>query len=84
MRKFWLVWNGRGWSDAREHMPRHEHATRESADAEAQRLARLVPGSRFFVLEALRYWEKDDVKVVDLTEPQRDPITGDVLGEYPF
>ncbi|WVR18321.1 hypothetical protein y223_00041 [Bordetella phage PY223] len=43
--KFWLVWcEGKG-------MPTHKHKTFESAQREAERLARKFPGYEFHVLE---------------------------------
>lgn len=70
MKKFWLVWNGR--TERPLDIPRFEHLDRYSADKEAQRLARLHPRCKFFVLEALRYWEKNDLRVVDLGDPVDD------------
>lgn len=44
---FWMVWNPQG------HAPTFQHITVESARAEAERLSRLNPGHRFYVLSAL-------------------------------
>ena len=41
---FWLVWNSNGYP------PNYRHETRQSAELEAERLARLTPGARFYVL----------------------------------
>jgi len=43
---FWLVWSKRGGKS------RFIHATESQAQAEAQRLASLIPGRRFIVLRA--------------------------------
>lgn len=43
----WLVWN----PNAR--LPRYEHGSRDSAAAEAKRLAKLHPGERFYVMEPI-------------------------------
>lgn len=45
--KFWMVWNPDGRA------PTRMHGTRETADAEAERLARSCPGNTFFVLKAV-------------------------------
>lgn len=46
-KKFWMVWNPNG------RQPRYEHINRQSADMEAERLARDNPGEQFFVLKAV-------------------------------
>lgn len=43
---FWLVWN-----PASPKTPRYRHASRESADIEAFRLAREHPDQAFYVME---------------------------------
>lgn len=53
-------------------IPRFEHLDLESADKEAQRLARLHPGCKFYVLEAKRYWEKTDIRFVNLKDDDSD------------
>lgn len=50
---FWMVWNPQGTQ------PVHQHETEQSAIAEAERLARLNQGQRFYVLEAT------ELRVVD-------------------
>lgn len=46
---FWLVWSPQGkWP------PRHRHASEQSATHEAERLARLHPGSVFYVVTPTR------------------------------
>jgi hypothetical protein len=57
---FWMVWNPNGRS------PTFKHETEESALSEARRLAGLNSGHRFYVLRAEHYFEKDDVKHVEL------------------
>jgi len=52
--KFWMV-VGRG-------VPYFKHATEESADREAARLAVLCPGESFTVLEAIRTAVRQDVR----------------------
>lgn len=44
--RFWLVWN----PDSPK-PPRYRHASRESADVEATRLAREHPNQLFYVME---------------------------------
>lgn len=44
---FWLVWNPAGGP------PRARHSSKVSAQDEARRLARVVPGADFFVLECI-------------------------------
>lgn len=47
--EFWFVWTKTG------HIPRRCHNTQTEAEAEAERLARLVPhGKKYIVLRALR------------------------------
>lgn len=57
---FWMVWNERG--DA----PRVKHTTKESAQREATRLARLHRGHSFIVLESVQACISNDVLVVDM------------------
>lgn len=45
---FWFVWTKTG------HMPRKAHDTLAQATAEAARLARIHPGKKFIVLEAVQ------------------------------
>lgn len=65
--KFWMVWN------PKRDTPAYQHHSHEAAVSEAERLARLNPGQRFYVLEAT------DLRVVDAMVRQ----TLDVL-EIPF
>lgn len=53
---FWLVWNPNA-----KGAPTRRHLTRDSAIKEAFRLAREVPGERFFVLETCGMAQKSDV-----------------------
>ena len=45
--KFWVVWNPNGNS------PVVKHWEKESADREAERLASVNPGNRFYVLKSV-------------------------------
>lgn len=54
--RFWMVWNPEGNS------PKHQHWSRESASAEARRLASLNPSTDFYVLEAVGFARKVDVE----------------------
>ena len=45
--RFWLVWNPNGRS------PTYQHTSRDSANAEAERLASLNPMQDFIVLKAV-------------------------------
>jgi hypothetical protein len=46
--QFWMVYSRNG-----QHPPKYEHSSIEAARAESERLARLIPGQRFYVLEAV-------------------------------
>ena len=58
--QFWMVWNPAG------HSPVFKHETARLARIEAERLARLNPGQRFYVLEAVALRYVDDMIRVDL------------------
>lgn len=58
-RPFWLVWNPQG----RE--PQRQHDTEESANREAERLARANRGARFIVLRPVREVVVDDVQRIE-------------------
>jgi hypothetical protein len=60
---FYMVYNPQGGP------PRVCHAHDYQANSEAERLARENPGQRFYVLRALRYVERNDVRRVELHEP---------------
>lgn len=62
MNKFWYVFNPEG------RQPTYQHGTLMSAQTEATRLARLNPGQRFIVLEAIEFHQKVDVQVTRLSE----------------
>lgn len=51
-------------ADAAPHCPTFRHATKESADAEAKRLAELYPGKRFFVLGTINVTKAEAPKAV--------------------
>lgn len=58
--RFWMVYGaGQGAPTAR-------HKSFDSARTEAERLARMVPGIRFFILETVGAVEKVDVQFIDL------------------
>lgn len=46
-KKFWIVWN------PQVGVPTRKHSTRESAEAEAERLSSIQPFDHFIVLEAV-------------------------------
>lgn len=50
---FWMVWRTNGG------VPTKKHRTLEAAEVEATRLAECTPGVRFFVLEALSFFERE-------------------------
>lgn len=62
--RFWLVWNENGRS------PTHKHGTRQSAKAEAERLARQVRGERFVVLQAMEVCCVTEVHWMALTDDE--------------
>lgn len=51
--KFWMVWSPQGRA------PTFKHTSKDSADTEAARLAKLNPGNQFFVLKAVGGWQTD-------------------------
>jgi hypothetical protein len=55
---FWLVWCPDGKTP-----PKHRHGTRESAEMEAARQARVNPGKKFYVLEPVCVAERQDVSI---------------------
>lgn len=52
---FWVVWNPQG------NNPTMRHQSREAAQDEAERLARINPGQNFYVLASLSVSFKSDV-----------------------
>lgn len=60
---FWVVWN------PDQNAPRYRHASEVAAIGEAERLARMNPGQRFFVLEAIALRSVDSMQRVNLREP---------------
>lgn len=62
-KQFWLVWNPQSPSP-----PMHRHSTLDSATTEAERLARLHKGERFYVLEATHARVVDSMQRITLGE----------------
>lgn len=69
---FWLVWR-----DGYNSTPHHKHQSVREAELEAERLAVLFPGEKFYVLPASRYavasinpvaWAADEIKTVPKDE----------------
>jgi hypothetical protein len=56
METFWMIWNKKGTA------PKVRHTDIRAAKCEAERLARLNPGERFIVLEAIGSCIKRDVE----------------------
>ena len=65
---FWMVWNPQG------HAPTKDHLTRQSAEREADRLARLNRGQRFIVLQSVSERVVDDVQVIAHVPDEADDI----------
>lgn len=59
-RAFWIVWNPGGVN------PTHRHDTETGAISEAERLARLHPGTTFFVLQSTALRAVDSMQRVRL------------------
>lgn len=69
MEKFWMVWNKDGV------MRSGRHRFEFDAVSESKRLAKLNPGSEFFVLEATKVSKTTDpVTTEDLTESEDVPF----------
>lgn len=63
---FWMVYgNYRG-------PPTFKHMTREGAETEAKRLARMDPDTKFYVLETVSVAEKIDVRVTRIMRRDTD------------
>ena len=58
---FWLVWCDTGFA------PKFKHSTIESAEKEAERLARENPGRNFYVVMPICEMKKADVTVQHFT-----------------
>jgi hypothetical protein len=80
IKKFFMVYGvGQG-------CPRYEHKTRKRAEAEAQRLAKQLPGITFVVLAAVSGFHAErppvpEVKPVKIEKPDVDPVDTD---DIPF
>lgn len=60
MKTYWMVM-GHG-------RPIYRHASQESAEIEAARLARLNPGCDFVILQALKIARKSDIQWTELAD----------------
>lgn len=58
-RTFWMVWTPSG------HPPTYRHSDYTSARTEAERLARVSPGSEFYILQAVGMRQMDSMRRVD-------------------
>lgn len=56
-KRFWLIWSPQGVTP-----PSRRHDTPDSAQKEAERLAREAPGKEFYVLAAVGCAKKIDVE----------------------
>jgi len=63
--KFWMVWREGG------NIPRCQHDTKQGAQVEARRLASVIPGSKFFVLESVGVACKVDVFWRDINDTDK-------------
>jgi hypothetical protein len=59
---FWMVWNPAGRN------PTEQHLSQSLATAEAERLARINPGEKFYVLRATHLRQVNDMRRVDLVD----------------
>jgi hypothetical protein len=69
--KFWMVWCPQG------RQPTHQHATLDSAESEAQRLARDT-GSSFIVLEAVTAFRKTPPPIPPVERIRLDQVTDEI------
>lgn len=60
--KFWLVWTQDG------HNPKYRHESYQAAQKEAERLAAINPRQHFYVVEAIGFAVKTDVRFEKLDE----------------
>jgi hypothetical protein len=70
MEKFWMVWG------TQRGLPTRKHDTKESAQAEAMRLATKQPGELFVVLAAV------DAYVAPILSPERVPLVKPSNGRH--
>ena len=66
--KFWVVWNPNG------HSPVVKHWEKESADREAERLASVNPGNRFYVLKSVSAVKSKAVEIERIKLEKSDGI----------
>lgn len=65
---FWLVWNPQG------HEPQARHDSEQSAEREAERLAKKHPGQRFIVLRPVREVVVDNVQRFEYEPEDHDEL----------
>lgn len=68
LKPFWMVWNPNG------HAPTFRHPSKESAEREAERLARANPDRTFVVLESVCARRVDSMICIDLRPTAEDEI----------
>lgn len=68
MSEFWMVWNPNGRA------PTHKHRTLVEAEREAQRLARMIPGESFVILEAMHAYRISVAPVQKIALSELDEI----------
>lgn len=73
---FWMVY-GDG-----QRAPTYKHDSEASAEVEARRLARLLPGTSFYVLETVARAIKPDVHFTRIERRERGGLSAD--DEIPF
>lgn len=62
--KFWMVWGENGGA------PSVRHSSPELAQREAERLAKVAPGQKFYVIEAKKVAVKTDTLTFELHEEE--------------
>lgn len=67
IKKVWLVWSRSGHTP-----PRYEHFSFESAKMEAERLASINPGTKFFVLETVGVAVKKTAEFYPITSIEQE------------
>jgi|GEM_PF-846865 len=75
--RFWMVYNTGPYGGA----PFHKHQSRESADKEAQRLARENPGQSFIVLKSMGGFRAAEPRIEPVKMVAMEKLFGD---DIPF